>query len=65
MLIKKTWTRYKKKTWARFNRETCTRQYYTGYFLFGLIPIFIDRRTEREVQVSYLIFLKGEKDERY
>lgn len=41
MLIKKTWTRYKKKTY--------TRQYYTGYFLFGLIPIFIDRRTEREI----------------
>lgn len=33
MLIKKSWD-------AKFNRYT-----YTGYFLFGLIPLYIDRRT--------------------
>lgn len=33
MLIKRTWTKY----------------YYTGYFLFWFIPIFIDRDTQRQV----------------
>ena len=41
MLIKRTWTRYNKKIYTRY--------YYTGYFLFGLIPIFIDRKATREV----------------
>ena len=41
MLIKRTWTRYNKKIYTRY--------YYTGYFLFGLIPIFINRRAKREV----------------
>ncbi len=41
MLIKRTWTRY--------DRKTFTRYYYTGYFLFGFIPIFIDRDTFRQV----------------
>lgn len=40
MLIKRTWTRYSRK-------KTFTKYYYTGYFLFGFIPIFIDRSTER------------------
>lgn len=41
VLIKRTWTRYIKKIYTRY--------YYTGYFLFGFIPIFIDRKAEREV----------------
>lgn len=41
MLIKRTWTRY--------DRNTFTKYYYTGYFLFGLIPIFIDRDAFRYV----------------
>lgn len=32
-----------KRTWTRFNKKACTKYYYTGYFLFGFIPIFIDR----------------------
>lgn len=38
MLIKKTWTRFDKKFWTKY--------YYTGYFLFGFIPIFISRSTK-------------------
>lgn len=41
MLIKRTWTRFNKKTWTRY--------YYTGYFLFGFIPIFINRDASRQV----------------
>ena len=41
MLIKRTWTRFNKKSWTKY--------YYTGYFLFGFIPIFIDRGTSRQV----------------
>lgn len=41
MLIKRTWTKY--------NRKTFTKYYYTGYFLFGFIPIFIDRDAFRYV----------------
>lgn len=38
-----------KRTWTKFDRNTfMTRYYYKGYFLFGFIPIFIDRSTERE-----------------
>lgn len=37
MLIKRTWTRYDWKTRMKY--------YYKGYFLFGFIPIFIDRST--------------------
>lgn len=39
MLIKRTWTRYSGKPFTKY--------YYTGYFLFGFIPIFIDRDTSR------------------
>ena len=39
MLIKRTWTRYDRKTFMKY--------YYTGYFLFGFIPIFIGRDTFR------------------
>ena len=38
-----------KRTWKRFNKKTWTRYYYTGYFLFGFIPIFIDRNEPRQV----------------
>ena len=41
MLIKRTWTRFNKKAWTKY--------YYTGYFLFGFIPIFIDRDAFRHV----------------
>ena len=41
MLIKRTWTKY--------NKRTFTKYYYTGYFLFGFIPIFIDRDASRRV----------------
>ena len=37
MLIKRTWTRFNKKAWTKY--------YYTVYFLFGFIPIFIERDT--------------------
>lgn len=36
-----------KRTWTKFNRKTLMKYYYTGYFLFGLIPIFIDRGSSR------------------
>lgn len=39
MLIKRTWTRFNKKGWTKY--------YYTGYFLFGFIPIFINRKDEK------------------
>lgn len=42
MLIKRTWTKY--------DRKTIMKYYYTGYFLFGFIPIFIDRDTSRLIQ---------------
>ena len=32
-----------KRTWTRFNRKKMMKYYYTGYFLFGFIPIFIKR----------------------
>ena len=32
-----------KKTWKRFNKKNWTTYYYTGYFLLGFIPIFINR----------------------
>ena len=37
MLIKRTWTKLNRRTWTRYR--------YKGYFLFGFIPIFIDRET--------------------
>ena len=41
MIIKRTWTRYNKKAWIKYH--------YTGYFLFGFIPIFINQDTSRQV----------------
>lgn len=36
-----------RKTWTKFDREALKKYYYTGYFLFGFIPIFIDRDASR------------------
>ena len=38
-----------KRTWTRFDRKKMMKYYYTGYFLFGVIPIFIDRDATRRV----------------
>ena len=38
-----------KRTWTKYNRKAMIKYYYTGYFLFGFIPIFIDRDTSRHV----------------
>lgn len=35
MIIRREWTK----------RKICTLYEYTGYFLFGFIPIFINRKT--------------------
>ena len=35
-----------KRNWTRFNKKARTKYYYTGYFLFGFIPIFIDRSAD-------------------
>nr|DAE23826.1 MAG TPA: hypothetical protein [Siphoviridae sp. ct9lR64] len=40
MIIKRTWTRFD-------NRKTWKKYCYTGYFLFGFIPVYIDRVTNR------------------
>ena len=36
-----------KRTWTKFDRKTFTKYYYKGYFLFGFIPIFIDRSASK------------------
>lgn len=40
MLVRKTWTKFNRKAWKKY--------YYTGYFLFGFIPIFIDRKVDKD-----------------
>ena len=32
-----------KRIWTRFNKKALIKYYYTGYFLFGFIPIFIEQ----------------------
>lgn len=43
MIVRKTWERYK---WVQIKQHVGKTQYrdvYTGWFLFGIIPLFIDR----------------------
>ena len=42
MIMRKTWFKYKYK---RPNKYNVPIYMYTGYFLFGFIPLYVDRKS--------------------
>lgn len=40
MIVKKCWKRYARNKLCAFGYE---RRYYRGWFLFGFIPLYVDR----------------------
>lgn len=51
MILKKTWSRFghdshKKSTHGSSTHYNCI-DLYTGYFLFGIIPLYIERQRNR------------------